>query len=163
MFCTVLNILTLYPLVRGRHGMGFKPLYSGFDNCFGWGPRLQTTEARVLVGTPSTKTQTHVFWLGPPAPNHRRTCFGWGPQPQTTDARVLVGAPSPKPQTYVFWLGPPAPNHRRTCFGWGPQPQTTDARVLVGTPSSKLVKVLGSDCKKLHLESRCCAILGDNV
>ena len=35
---------------------------------------------RVLVGAPSTKPQTHVFWLGPPAPNHRRTCFGWDPQ-----------------------------------------------------------------------------------
>ena len=23
---------------------------------------------RVLVGTPGTKPQTHVFWLGPPAP-----------------------------------------------------------------------------------------------
>ena len=27
---------------------------------------------RVLVGTPGTKPQTHMFWLGPPAPNWTR-------------------------------------------------------------------------------------------
>ena len=45
--------------------------------CFGWGPRHQTTDARVLAGAPGTKPQAHVLWVGPPAPNHRRTCFGW--------------------------------------------------------------------------------------
>ena len=34
----------------------------------------------VLVGVPSTKPQTHIFWLGSPAPTHRRTNFGWDPK-----------------------------------------------------------------------------------
>ena len=51
---------------------------------------------RALVGTPGTKPQAHVLWLGPPAPNHRRTCFGWDPRRQTTGARALVGTPGTK-------------------------------------------------------------------
>ena len=42
-----------------------KLLYAGFEACFGWDPHHQTTGARVLVGTPATKPQAHVFWLGP--------------------------------------------------------------------------------------------------
>ena len=61
---------------------GAKYISNPDEVCFGWGPQHQTTDARVLVGTPSIKPQTHVFWLGPPAPNHRRTCFGWDPQHQ---------------------------------------------------------------------------------
>ena len=45
-------------------------LYAEFWTCFGWDPHHQTTDARVLVGTP----------------RHH----------QTTDARVLVGAPTTK-------------------------------------------------------------------
>ena len=37
--------------------------------CFGWGPRHQTTGARVLGGAPGTKPQAHVLWVGLPAPN----------------------------------------------------------------------------------------------
>ena len=52
--------------------MGFKFHFfipeSGFETCFSCDPRHQTTGARVLVATPGTKPQTHVFWLRPPAP-----------------------------------------------------------------------------------------------
>ena len=49
--------------------MWFILLNAGIETCFGWGPCHQTTDARVLVGTPATKPQTHVFWLGPLPPN----------------------------------------------------------------------------------------------
>ena len=42
--------------------MGLNPLYAG--------------SRRVLVGTPSTIPQTHVFWLGPPAPIGTYRCWG---------------------------------------------------------------------------------------
>ena len=44
-------------------------LYAESKTWFGWDPQHQTTDARGLVGIPSTKPQTHVVWLGPPA-NH---------------------------------------------------------------------------------------------
>ena len=70
--------------------------------CFGWDPQHQTTGARVLVGTPSTKPQTRVFWLGPPAPNHRRTCFGWDPQHLRCWDKVLVlGSDSKNSKTHL--------------------------------------------------------------
>ena len=35
--------------------MGYKLHKAGFEACFGWDPRPQTTDARVLVGTPGPK------------------------------------------------------------------------------------------------------------
>ena len=70
------------PVYNHKQKGGLKVLYAGFETCFGWGPWHQTTDARVLVGAPGTKPQTHVFWLGP--------------RHQTTGARVLVGAPGTK-------------------------------------------------------------------